>query len=339
MTRRTRLLAISVALVATSALTVPTANAADATGATTTVMCVTDSMDGGKTTTVSAQAAAGLEEHTRSYEGPCASFGPEQDLGNGSLRSYTQLNDDGSPATVGVAFTHDALAGLPTDMNDRHHCYDVNGDGRIDQNTECVGGYEHPLALPDTTTAAPGLSTKWVLVNYNPLGHGLPGVYDVPHLDFHFYLKPKSVRDSIRTGPCGLVINCDDYTKATKPLDAPYMPAGYMDHKEAAEGAMGNHLMDTDDSPEWHGQPFTHTFMYGDWDGNLLFEEPMITKKWFEGLADHTNENGCYSINQPAAWQQAGFYPRRYCIRYRPGRDDFTVSLEDFYSAPAGETQ
>ncbi|KOU33013.1 DUF5602 domain-containing protein [Streptomyces sp. WM6378] len=329
---RTRIFAAT-ALIATSMLTTPTAHATG--GSTTTVMCVTDSMDGGKTTAVAPEAAASLKQRTRSYEGPCAAFGPAQDLGNGNLRSYTQTNQDGTPYAVGVTFTRDALAGLPTDMNDRHHCYDVNGDGRVDQDTECVGGYEHPLALPSATaTAAPGLSSQWVLANYNPKGHGLPGIYDVPHFDFHFYLKPKSVRDAIRTGPCGLVINCDDYATATKEIPAPYMPAGYMDHKEAAEGAMGNHLMDADASPEWHGQPFTHTFMYGGWDGDLLFEEPMITKAWFTGLAAGTNADGCFPINQPAAWKNAGFYPRQYCINYEQGRDDFTVSLRDFYSAP-----
>uniref|UniRef100_A0AAU2VE19 DUF5602 domain-containing protein n=1 Tax=Streptomyces sp. NBC_00003 TaxID=2903608 RepID=A0AAU2VE19_9ACTN len=331
MIRRTRILATAAALAALTASTMP---AAHATAGVTTVMCVTDSADGGDTTTVTPQAAARLKERTRSYEGPCAAFGPAQDLGNGSLRSYTQTNADGTPYAVGVTFTRDALAGLPTDMNDRHHCYDVNGDQAIDQNTECVGGYEHPLALPDKAPA--GLSTKWALVNYNPQGHGMPGIYDVPHFDFHFYLKPKAVRDGIRMGSCGLVINCDDYVTATKPIEDRYMPAGYMDHKEAAEGAMGNHLMDTDDSPEWHGRPFTHTFMYGGWDSDLLFQEPMITKAWFEGLADGTNTSGCYPVNQPAAWQQDGFHPRQYCIRYERGRDDFTVSLTDFYQAQKG---
>ena len=60
------------------------------------------------------------------------------------------------------------------------------------------------------------------------------------------------------------------------------MPARYVhaDHIDvgAAVPDMGNHLIDAK-SPELvsQGQVFTHTFIFGAYDGHVIFYEPMIT--------------------------------------------------------------
>ncbi|RUP63575.1 hypothetical protein SSPNP10_34335 [Streptomyces sp. NP10] len=205
------------------------------------------------------------------------------------------------------------------------HCFDKNNDSRISPATECIGGTERPLRLAERPHET-GL--KWALLNYNPHGHGPPHVYDTPHLDVHFYLQSKAQRDAIRPGPCDVLINCTDYAKATAPIPPAYMPADYQD-QGLAEVAMGNHLIDPT-APEWHHKGFTHAFIYGAYDGELTFLEPMVSIDWLNTLARDRNHGGCTPIKQPSRWQHPGLHPEKYCIRYHPKRDAFTISLEQF---------
>ncbi|MFG3496015.1 hypothetical protein [Streptomyces sp. NPDC047928] len=321
---------LSVLVWPTANATEPAAAPAPKTAATTpTTVCVADrsAPDREWTVQVTAATAELLYRWTLSYPGPCASYGKPSALGDGSVRTYAQLSGD-RPQTVGIVFPRATLRNLPTAMTDGKHCYDMNGDGKVDEHTECVGGHERPLDLPPKLAGLAGKPLTWALVNYNPMGHGPEHIYDSPHFDFHFYIQPKAERDAIRTGPCGLAIDCDDYATATKPVPPQYMPQGYRDNG-VAEAAMGNHLID-DSSPEWHNQAFTHTFIYGSYDAKITFLEPMISKAWFDGLARGDNPSGCFPIKQPRQWQVDGWYPQEYCIRYRANRDDFTVSMENF---------
>jgi hypothetical protein len=319
------------ALLGTAALMAPAASTANAATNTSPVaVCLTGNTS--TTNEISVKlpqvAVEPVLQATASYLGPCASYGTPTALGNGNVRTYAQQDSTGKPLSIGFVFPKATLQNLPTTMTDQHHCYDVDGNGTIDEHTECMGGHELPLDLPAALTDTPGVPYKWALMNFNLMGHGPTGIYDVQHFDFHFYVQPKAERDAIRPGPCGLAINCDDFATATKPVPAPYMPAGYIDNG-VAEVAMGNHLIDQS-SPEWHNQPFTRTFIYGAYDAKISFLEPMITKAWFDGLVAGTNANGCYPIPQPQAWQVAGWYPKDYCLRYRANRGDFTVSMENY---------
>lgn len=279
------------------------------------------------TITVPAAAVQPLLAQTPSYEGVCAAYGPPSALGGGTVRTYAQI-EASAPRTVGVTFPRTMLSGLPTAMTDGHHCFDVDGNGQLDPMTECAGGHERELALPTALTQLSGMPLKWALVNWNPHGHGAPGVYDVPHFDFHFYTQPKAERDAIRPGPCGIIVNCEDFARGSIPVPPAYLPADYTD-LQMVEVAMGNHLLDQT-SPEWNGAPFTRTFIFGSYDGKISFLEPMITHAWLQGLATGQNASGCRPVKQPQAWQIAGWYPQQYCIRYRANRDDLTVSLENF---------
>lgn len=304
-----------------------------------TTICQVDQSDtsptSGETRVVRTAAVADLLATSRSYTGPCADFGPADTLGNGWLRTYSQFHGN-QPQAIGAVFSATALQGLPTSpMTDGHHCYDVNGDGSIDPMAECMGGYEHPLVEPARATSTKGSLTKWTLVNWNPMGHGPSGIYDVPHFDFHFYMMSKAERDAIRPGPCGMAMNCDDFATATKPIPAQFMPKDYVD-LQAAEVAMGNHLVDTT-SPEFTGTPFTHTFIYGAYDASIIFLEPMITYAWFQSLQSGAQHETCFPIKQPLAWQVSGWYPQTYCTAFRTNRNEFTVSMRDFtwHDAPA----
>ncbi len=120
-------------------------------------------------------------------------------------------------------------------------------------------------------------------------------------------------------------MDCTQFEKATKPV-----PAGYV-HKDhvnvnAAVAAMGNHLIDLS-SPEFANPPqkFTHTWIFGAYDGQITFYEPMITVDYLRAKT-----NRCTAIKQPQAWERPGHYPTRYCVRYHDKADKYTVSLEGF---------
>lgn len=171
-------------------------------------------------------------------------------------------------------------------------------------------------------------------MNWNPSGHIPPGIYDVPHFDIHFYLTPNAERLAIRPGPCPVLVHCDDYPRGKILPAARYRTADHVD-VDAVEPAMGNHLIDLT-GPEFAGAPFTHSFIYGIWDGHISFYEPMVTHEWFTALRHGTRADACFAINLPQAWERAGWYPTEYCLRYRPNRDELTASLEGFVHRPAG---
>jgi hypothetical protein len=94
---------------------------------------------------------------------------------------------------------------------------------------------------------------------------------------------------------------------------------------------MGNHLLDSQ-SPELKDSlPFTSTFIYGAFEGELIFWEPMITLDVLREARD-----SCLEIRQPQAFRRSGYYPTQYCVR-QDGQGQRTVSLERFRYAEALE--
>jgi hypothetical protein len=154
------------------------------------------------------------------------------------------------------------------------------------------------------------------------------GVYNVPHFDVHFYVNPDSERTAIRPGPCPQLVNCDDYELGKLLPDAKYLAPDFTD-VDAVEPGMGNHLVDPT-APEFNGQPFTHTWIYGLWNREVTFYEAMVTHETFAGLRDGTINNGCFNFKLPSAWQETGWYPTKYCLRHHDNRSEITVSLENF---------
>ena len=159
------------------------------------------------------------------------------------------------------------------------------------------------------------------------MGHPPPAppVWAVPHHDFHFYIMEQAAVGKLRPGACGELIDCDDYKRARIPVPAKYVNADHID-VGAAVPDMGNHLIDSK-TPELviKGREFTHTFIFGAYDGHVTFYEPMITLAYFQSRPDL-----CAPIKQPQAWETEGYYPTQYCIRYLADGERYTVSLEDF---------
>jgi hypothetical protein len=283
-----------------------------------------------RTIHVPPRVADRLVRTTRSYHGPCARYGESAPLGDGRLTAYSQ-SERGVPHAIGLVFPARTLQGLPFHPPTAGlWCFDKDGDGSVDELTECTGGYENALHLREGSTTP----FTYVLVNWNPGGHIPPGVYDVPHFDIHLYLNDNAERLAIRPGPCPQLTNCDDY-QLGKILPAErYRHPDFAD-VDAVEPAMGNHLIDLT-GPEFAGEPFTHSFIYGTWNGHITFYEPMVTHAWFSDLVRGARADQCFALKLPQAWERAGWYPTEYCLRYRENRGELTASLEAFVYRRAG---
>jgi hypothetical protein len=249
--------------------------------------------------------------------------GAEVAVGNGTARTFVEIGPGGEPRVLGIALTEPALTGLATRMNTTSRCFDKNGDGGVTHG-ECLGDYQADLALPDGATDL-GLPVRWATVNWNPEGHPHPAppVWSAPHFDFHFFMVEPALIHGIRTGPCGELIHCEDHARAGKPLPEKHAPEGYID-VGATVAAMGNHLVDSSD-PEIANPAlgFSHTFIYGTYDGRMIFLEPMVSHTFLSSRAQQ-----CRPVRAPKAYATAGYYPTTYCVRHDAASATYRVTLE-----------
>lgn len=224
-------------------------------------------------------------------------WGESGSLGDGTCETFVTTNPAGKPVFLGAYLTGNELEGLPGGTHHHH----VN------------------LSLPDSNTSENPTHYRFLEYDWNPAGHPPPGVYTVPHFDFHFYTMAEEDVEDIGFS--------DDPTL----LPAEQTPPGYIPDHIVVPG-MGLHWFDST-APEFNGGDFTHTFIYGSYEGDLTFGEPMVTKAFLE--AEH--EEVRTPVATPQAFPEAGWYPTEYVIRYLGGQDAYTVTLESFeHFPPAG---
>jgi hypothetical protein len=124
---------------------------------------------------------------------------------------------------------------------------------------------EHDLALSiplPREAAATGFDH--VYLTWNRFGHPPAGLFDVAHFDVHFVQIEIAARDAIEpTDP-------EFWTKAAREPDPALLPADYVPPPELEPvPLMGVHWTDRFD-PVFQGEPFTHNFIYGAWDGEVI---------------------------------------------------------------------
>jgi hypothetical protein len=233
-------------------------------------------------------------------------------LGNGQARTYVVVDGTtGNPTEVGVALSEHALEGLPEISPD-------HGPGTH-------GPYsEYLLELPGRNPTP----YRFVELDWNPQGHG--GPYTAPHFDFHFYRVPLATRNEIDLS------TADFAARAARLPAAEEIPAGYASTHvllnttpaEMTVPRMGLHWVDLA-SPELPPQskPFTSTFIVGSWDGQVIFDEPMITRDFI--LAQRADTSTVRSIPVPPSkrYLPAGFYPASYEIAWDARAREYRVAL------------
>jgi hypothetical protein len=154
---------------------------------------------------------------------------------------------------------------------------------------------------------------------WNPQGHEPPGVYDVPHFDFHFYYISGSERMAIPGG--------QPVTVAPQFLASGYGAPG------PTVPAMGGHSEDLT-GPEFNGGTFTQTFVYGFFNGEEIFVEPMLTQDYLMGLSGSST----FGIRQPG---QYALSPLPALVAgsvrhtYDSASDLYTISVGDFFDPAA----
>lgn len=208
-------------------------------------------------------------------------------VGSGTARTYVQIAD-GDMSEIGVRVSEAALTGLPTT------------------------GTVFLLPLPAGATTAP---YKHVTLNWNPTGHPPAGVFTVPHFDAHFYTITEAERAAI------LPSDPDFATKAARSPIAEFVASGYVRDPGAIPN-MGTHWTDPS-SPEFNGQPFTRTFVYGSWDGAFTFYEPMFTKAFL----DTKPAVAAASIKLPSKYAVPGLYPTAYKVGFDESSKEFVIAL------------
>jgi hypothetical protein len=213
-------------------------------------------------------------------------YGPTTPIGKGVARAWVTENEDGAPIAVGLNFTEKALENMPADPS------------------------AWVLDLPDIK----GMGFyKHVLFDWNPQGHEPPGIYDVPHFDFHFYTISSAER---------MAITPDKTAEAANAPAPQYAPPLYL-NTQGLVPEMGVHWIDLL-APEFHGVPFTQTFIWGSFDGKFIFWEPMVTLAYLR-----TKPDSSIPVRQPAAFQQDGWYAQNYKVAYSVVRKEYTVALTD----------
>lgn len=207
-------------------------------------------------------------------------------IGNGRAQAWVTENREGEPTSVGLTISAEALNNLPNEMT----------------------GFV--MELPKGKGM--GFYT-FVMLDWNPQGHEPPQIYGLPHFDVHFYIIPDEER---------LAMLPDKVAEFENLPSAEYVPFGYF-RGPGFVPLMGVHWLDGA-SPEFHGATFTKTFIWGSWDGEFVFWEPMLTRDYLLSRPDEVID-----IPQPAAFKRDGWYPMKFEISYSRAGNQYTIALRD----------
>lgn len=219
-----------------------------------------------------------------SHMDPNTFFGPTVTLGNGDAQAWVSVNKNGDPKAVGINFSEETLLDLPDSMVQ--------------------------IVLPLPAGKGKGFYTH-ALLDWNPEGHEPPGTYDLAHFDFHFYIIPNEERMAI--GP-------NDTVQFANAPDSMYIPPFYL-QTPGGVPQMGAHWVDLQ-APEFNGGVFSKTFIWGSYDGEFTYWEPMVTVDYLR-----THPDDLVTLRQPQAYQRDGWYPNKYKVSYSSVQKEYTIAL------------
>lgn len=210
-------------------------------------------------------------------------YGPVVQMGDGYVRSWANITHDNKALAIGIEFTEGVL------QQQHEHIPDAVEHGHtllmLHQKAKALMPFDH------------------LTMGYMTGGHPPPGIYSVPHFDFHFYKMSLAERLAI---PAFSPATAAAFNNLP-PLQ--YIPTGYFRSPNEGIIKMGTHWIDLL-SPEFNGQPFTHTFLYGSYDGKVSFLEPMVTLATFQSGVTVQKQ-----IRQPQLFDPTNtYYPTRYNI-------------------------
>jgi hypothetical protein len=275
--------------------------------------------DPAATSSIGTTDAPAASQSASEQAGVHRQYGVPVQLGNGRARSYAIIDQKaGRTLELGIALDEQAMEGLrgPVPGTNPHHDHDML-----------------MVQLPQQHASA----FKFVELDWNPQGHGDP--YAEGHFDFHFYtISEAEVHGIMPSDP--------QYgAKAANNPPASAIPSFYFEPASAlgipADSAavpmLGLHWLDVR-SPELQGmlgnadayKPFTSTFIYGAWDGQLIFMEPMITRSHILAKRDATDpavRDQVIPIATSPSFPAGGFRPDAYRIAWDVQAREFRIAL------------
>ena len=205
--------------------------------------------------------------------------GPIQQFQHGKAWTWVQVDKDDKPERIGISIDAEAMNSL--DPGDEHN-----------------GGHNHAnalsLAFHPKANVTPFVHA---LLDWNPHGHEPAGVYTLPHFDFHFYMTSEADRKAIPP------FEVDNTGFLKLPAEG-HMPAIYVPTPGGVP-QMGTHWIDVT-TPEINGGTFTQTFLYGSYNSEVTFYEPMITKAFLDANPSFTRD-----FPVPAKFKKSGYYPTK----------------------------
>jgi hypothetical protein len=228
--------------------------------------------------------------------------GPQVALGFGKVRSWISVDSNGHPREIGIEITPEAFKNLAMD------------------NSKTLPPDHETIVVPLHLKATQSTPFDHIGLNWNPDGHEPPGVFDVPHFDIHFYMISVEEQMAIPAWSPETDAAFNNYPTIG------YMPADYFTPPgpATAEPQMGKHWLPINLGAYL---PFSKIMVYGSYNGQLIFVEPMIT-------LDYLLSNVDFSIDysQPEHFAKAGNYPTKYNIYHDAITGNTYVTLSEFVS-------
>lgn len=221
--------------------------------------------------------------------------GAEVTLHEGKAWSLVKVDKDGNPTNLTISLNDAALSSVPV------------GTGSGSSHN-----HENSVVLPFHDQVKAITPFKHIGLDYNPNGHEPTAVYGLAHFDFHFYLISEAERAAIPPFEV-------DSSKFVALPNQQYMPPNYAPIPGGVP-QMGTHWIDVT-SPELSGQTFTQTFIYGSYNSNVTFYEPMITLNYLKVTPEFSR-----NIPQPPKVKVSGYYPTKMEVRKHDGLTDVTLT-------------
>jgi hypothetical protein len=224
-------------------------------------------------------------------------FGKPVALGNGMAFSWAHMDKaTKKPLSIGVTLTEHALEGLPdaSTMDPK------------------MPSMEMILELPSEVK---GLPYDHIGLDWNPIGHEPAKIYDKAHFDVHFYTISQAQRKKI-------TVQGQDLQVSRRMPSKGFMAAGYILPPKVDVPMMGSHWIDPT-SPELAGAPFGSTFIYGSYNGQLAFVEPMVALSFLQSKPQFERK-----IAAPAMVSRTGYYPTAYKVTWNDVRKEYNISID-----------
>ncbi|MEO7445564.1 MAG: DUF5602 domain-containing protein [Ferruginibacter sp.] len=218
-------------------------------------------------------------------------YGPQTQVADGKARSFFIMTHEGLPVELGIEITAHAFSGLPAE-----------------------GHYAFQIPLHQKAIAATPFDH--IFMNWNPEGHPPAALFGVPHFDFHFMTISKEEQLAIPVYTPG---SLHDVLPAQQ-----YWPVGHIP-LPGGEPQMGKHWADII-HPVAPGT-FTHTMIYGSYNGAMIFVEPMITLAYLRALTQKVS----VPYNQPVVYTELNtWYPTFYNMYTNQDKSKYYVTLSNF---------